>query len=130
MENHIKKLIEATKNITVRYSYAYNDGPDIGVRGSFDNPSKDSVIIDGIVWLIAGDIYDNEMQERCSSVSAMKHIYKPEDLTVYLRAQAMVFDKIVSVELGSRKVLTIKNLDDYSGLMELADAGRRFHYGL
>lgn len=121
MENHIKKLIEATKNPTVRYSMAYNDGPDIGIRGVFDNPTKDSVIIDGISWLIAGDIYEKETHKRVTSVhDIIYRYYEPQNIYVMLRAQAMICGKIIQITLGKKFIYSI-SYGSVDGMMELLD---------
>lgn len=125
MTNHIEKLVEATKNITVRYSLAYNeDGPDIGIRGHFDNPSKDSVIIDDIVWLIAGDIYEKDTHKRIRNINDITNpCCNSQTIYVRLRAQAIVYGKIVQVDLGKKFVYSISrnSYSDSSGTMELLD---------
>lgn len=130
MENHIKKLIEATKNITVRYSAAYNeDGPDIGIRGAFETQKiqsngtcyTDSVIIDGISWLIAGDIIVTKTGKRYRDIYGL--IYReidPRSIQVILRAQASVCGKIVQVTLGKKSIYSI-SYGSMDGMMELID---------
>ena len=119
MYNHVIKLIEATKNINVTYAPAYTqDGkPDIGVR----KENNDSVVIDDVVWLIAGDIYNKTYNARIDNVSTLGW-YKPNGIYVSLRAQASIAGKIVQVHLGKRDVVTITRIGDGGGTMVLSEA--------
>lgn len=130
MEEHIKKLIEATKNPTVRYSLAYNDGPDIGIRGVFKKDPRiqvlgentsDCVIIDNIPYLIAGDIYEKETHKRVTSIhDIIYRYYEPQNIYVMLRAQAIVCGKIIQITLGKKFIYSI-SYGSVDGMMELLD---------
>lgn len=116
MYNHIIKLIDATKEINISYNSAYTqDGkPDIGVR----KENGDSVFVDDVFWLIAGDIYNKHTNERISDISRIGW-FKPDGLYVDLRAQASIAGKIVQVHLGKREVTAISKIGNSGGTMVL-----------
>lgn len=71
MHNHINQLVEATNHIKVTYSLAYDENghPTIGIRGFFnENRMNDSVIIDDVVWLIAGEAINKVLREKVKTV--------------------------------------------------------------
>jgi hypothetical protein len=119
MHNHIEKLIEATKNINVTYTPAYTqDGkPDIGVR----KEGNDSVIVDGVCWLIAGDICNKVYGTKIDDIKNLGW-YKPNGMLVSLRAQALIAGKIVQVHLGKRDIVTMTKIANEGGIMVLATA--------
>lgn len=122
MQRHIKQLVEATNHMKVSYALAYdeNGSPDIGVRGYFgDSTMHDTVIIDNIPWLIAGDIHNKILRERVKRVGEMS-FHNPETIVVDLRAQAIVYGQIVQVHLGRREVLDVQRVNDEYGIIELA----------
>ena len=128
MEDHICKLIEVTDNLMVSYRYAYNDGPDIGVRGynmshrvddiSYRGCMDDTVVIGGVPWLIAGDIWNSLYGERERDLRTVSKI-KLEYLRVNVRAQAFVAGKTVTVDLGTRKISERFALDNNEGVLSL-----------
>lgn len=130
MVNHIERLVEATENLMVSYRYAYNDGPDIGVRGynmnhrvegiSYQGCQDDMVIVDGVAWLIAGDIWNTffnvrERDRRNVSKIPLEH------LRVNVRAQALVAGRFVTVDLGTRKITERFALEDGEGVLSLVN---------
>lgn len=128
MNNHIQRLVDATEHLMVSYRYAYNDGPDIGVRGynmnkkvddiSYQGCRDDTVVIDGIVWLIAGDICNIPRNARVWNLREMLSL-DLDSLRVNVRAQAFVAGTIVTVDLGTRKVSERYSLDNGEGVISL-----------
>ena len=118
MNNHIEKLVEATKNINVTYAAAYTQDhkPDIGVR----KEGNDSIIVDGICWLIAGDICNKTFGTKIDDVKSLGW-YKPNGIFVALRAQALIAGKIVQVHLGKRDVVSMTRVGDSGGTLVLAE---------
>ena len=121
-EKHIEELRNATSDIEISCSLAFNDGPDVGIRKiSNGDHTKDFVMIDGIVWLIAGDayinVYDDE-KRRLRSVFAIRTT-PIEAITVELRAQAIVMSNIVTVYLGKRHVYDRSDLSDESVVLKV-----------
>jgi hypothetical protein len=120
MYNHINKLTAATDNIPVSYRLAYNDGPDVGVRGAInDNLTSDLIFIDDVAWLIAGDVRHIVSRDRLKRVA---HIHNAmlNDLVVELRAQAIVGGKTLIAHLGTHKVVDRKVINDECGILYLA----------
>lgn len=129
MINHIKKLIKATEQLSCSYRMAYSeDGPDVGVRGynmnhkvndvSYQGCRDDTIIVDDIAWLIAGDIYNAFHKERIRKI----HIVPDIDLDVLrvnVRAQAFVAGRIVKVDLGTRLVAERFELGGNEGVLVL-----------
>lgn len=130
MLNHIEKLNEATKELRVSYRYAYNDGPDIGVRGynlnekvdgiCYQGCLDDTVVIDGIAWLIAGDIWSIVTTERVRDLEVMP-VADLDNLRVPVRAQACVGNRVVIVRLGTRRISVRYPLDNGEGVLALTE---------
>ena len=118
MHNHIEKLVNATKNITVSYApgYTQDGNPDIGVRAA----DRKDVIIDNIPWMISGDIYNKPMNKRINDINAMSW-YRANGLYVTLRAQAIIAGQIVQVHLGKRYVSCKSNIANGGGELVLVD---------
>ena len=122
MHNHIKRLVEATNHIKVTYSLAYDENghPTIGIRGFFnENRMNDSIIIDDVVWLIAGEAINKVLREKVKTVGEMS-FHNPETLVIDLTAQAIVYGQIVRVHLGRRAVEGVQRITDEYGVIELA----------
>lgn len=131
MTNHIEKLVAATEQLMVSYRLAYGEGgsPDIGVRGynmnhrvigiSYDGCRDDIVVIDGIPWLIAGDIWNTALNERAWNIHVMPEVDLGV-LKVNVRAQAYVSGKTVVVDLGTRRVAERHDLESPEGVLVLA----------
>lgn len=121
-EKHIAELRNATNDIEISCSLAYNNGPDVGIRKICNGDrSKDFVMIDGIVWLIAGDAYacsHNGEKHRLQSVFAIRTT-PIEEITVELRAQAIVMSNIVTVYLGRRCVYDRSDLSTESVVLKV-----------
>lgn len=80
---------------------------------------NDSVIIDDVVWLIAGDGINKVLREKVKTVGEMA-FHNPETLVVDLTAQAIVYGQIVRVHLGRRAVEGVQRITDEYGVIELA----------
>ena len=119
-EKHIESLNNETENISVSCGLAYNEnGPDVGVRKFVENLNySDSVIVDNIVWLIAGDVYEKENKTRLSSVRQILNT-SIENMIVELRAQSVVMGNIIQVYLGKRKVVGKKQLSEEKVVLDL-----------
>lgn len=119
-EKHIESLNNETENISVSCGLAYNEnGPDVGVRKFVENLNySDSVIVDNIVWLIAGDVYEKENKTRLSSVRQILNT-STESMIVELRAQSVVMGNIIQVYLGKRKVVGKKQLSEEKVVLDL-----------
>jgi hypothetical protein len=117
MTNHIIRLNDAVSSLSVRYSLAFNEGgrPSVGVRGVFGK--TDCVIVDDIVWLIAGDV----MYRNGTEINSVSEISKADisDMKVSVRAQAMVACNIVTVDLGIRNIVLRKDVTPESGILVL-----------
>lgn len=107
LEDHIKRLHEATENIEIFIASAYSDingemVPSLGIR---DRDNK-GVIIDGTPWLIAGTVYhSNKTEIRYLSMLKCLSI---ENIYIDLRAQASIYGCLVHVDLGKRKITHIE----------------------
>lgn len=119
-EKHIESLNNETENISVSCGLAYNgNGPDVGVRKFVENLNySDSVIVDNIVWLVAGDVYEKKNKTRLSSVRQILNI-STENMIVELRAQSVVMGNIIQVYLGKRKVVGKKQLSEEKVVLDL-----------
>lgn len=130
MLNHIEKLNEATKMLMVSYRRAYNDGPDIGVRGynmnrrvegiCYQGCQDDVVVIDGIAWLIAGDIWNKVIKKRVRDIWVMPGA-NLDNMGVNVRAQAMVRGRIIKVDLGTRRISARYPLENNEGVLVLEE---------
>lgn len=114
-------LREAIHGTNMFYAWAYNDGPDIGMRkyGDEHNHVQD-VILDGISWLIAGEVYQiaNGTSTRltsCSQVAAAP----AHTLCVCVRAQGMIDGVIDTIPLGSFGVTEQTIVSNEFGLLRL-----------
>lgn len=112
MYNHIEKLIEATNGIEVSYQLAFDSSgsPDIGIRGAINGDiNSNSIIIDDIVWLIAGDIINAATGTRITDIHEMKW-HKPNSIYINLRAQSIIAGTIVQIHLGRKNVTKITKI--------------------
>ena len=115
------KLRNAVTGTTMFYAFAYNDGPDIGMRKYGDeNHRVQDVILDDISWLIAGDVYmvANGAAMRLNSCSKVESV-PVENLVVELRAQGMVNGEIDTIPLGLFVVENRTIVSDEFGLLQL-----------
>lgn len=119
IETHIEALSKQAKGITVSYSLAFNEGgrPAVGIRKHRSDTMSDSIVIDGVAWLIAGDAFEDG--KPLDTVSAISDA-DVASLTVELRAQAIICCNVVHVHLGSHKVASREILCDERGLLHLA----------
>ena len=115
------KLREAVSGTNMFYAWAYNNGPDIGMRKYGDEHHHvQDVILDGICWLIAGDVYltsdgTSTRLTSCSQVAAAPI----RNLHVVLRAQGMVDGEIDTIPLGSFSITDRTVISDEFGLLLL-----------
>ena len=118
MCEHIQKLVEATKKINIIYRLAYSEkgGPDIGVR----KEGNDMIIIDNIPWLIAGDIINTFTGKRITNIN-FPEVYTCDDFYVNLRAQAIIYGKIVQVHLGKRYPVGLSHIMHDGGTITLTE---------
>jgi hypothetical protein len=117
MQDNIKKLIEATKDINVCYHLAYTEHghPDIGVR----KEGADKIEINDTFWFISGDIVSNVTGRTITDVSQVK-VYNANAMRINLRAQTSICGKIVQVHLGSRRIVEKRDCNDEGGVLVLA----------
>ena len=107
IESHISKLQEATKNIEVFISPAYDyvDGeyaPSLGIR----DKENVGVCIDNIYWLIAGTaIYAHE---EIRYMDLLLFMIDHESTYIDLRAQASIMGHLIQVDLGKRKIVSFE----------------------
>lgn len=117
-----EKLKNAVRGTTMFYAYAYNDGPDIGMRqyGDENHSVKDVLLEDGTLWLIAGDVFNvfNGHAERLNSCRKVAEA-PVENLVVDLRAQGMIDGVIDVIPLGLHLVSGIEILREDFGLLKL-----------
>ena len=111
MENHIKKLHEATENIEIFIASAYDwiDGKSIPSLGIRDKENK-GINIDNTFWLIAGTPYSNKDHKHIQYLS--QFVANIENVYIDLRAQAMVYGHMITVELGKRKIVKYELAED------------------
>ena len=115
------KLQDAVSGTTMFYAWAYNNGPDIGMRKYGDEQHRvQDVIIDDICWLIAGDVYmvANGAAMRLNSCFKVESV-PVENLVVELRAQGMVDGEIDQIPLGLFCVAERTVVSDEFGLLRL-----------
>lgn len=117
MHNHIEKLVEATKDINVTYRAAFGQkgNPDIGVR----KENGDSLFVENVFYLVAGDVYNKKTHERISNIQHLGW-FKPDGIYVDLRAQAVIAGKIVQIHLGKRDVVSMTRINNEGGTLVLA----------
>ena len=115
------QLQAAVSGTTMFYAYAYNEGPDIGMRKYGDEHHQvQDIILDGICWLIAGDVYmvANGAAKRLNSCFKVESV-PVENLVVELRAQGMVNGEIDTIPLGLFCVADRTVVSDEFGLLRL-----------
>lgn len=122
IEKHVNELREAAKDIRISFRPGYDsEGCCLGIRGAINDIRGDSIIVDNIAWLIAGDIYDKANYKPMRSMHAMKHAHI-EDLVVHLRAQATVCGGIMTYSLGNHTVAELQFVNDELGYALLKTA--------
>jgi len=105
MENHIKKLYEATKNIEIFIASACDwvDGKNVPSLGIRDRENK-GCEIDGVFWLIAGTVRLKDTHKPVQYLSMLKADI--DNIYIDLRAQAIPYGECtVTVDLGKRKII-------------------------
>ena len=122
MEQEIAQLREATNGMILAFSFAWDNGPDIGVRKSGEigkhDPRADSILVNDHCWLIAGDVLDALSYERFNRVSRVFRA-NPAELLVRVRAQALVRGSMVQIDLGTHKVKSMHKINDECGQLVL-----------
>ncbi len=116
------ELQKAVNGTTVFYAYAYNNGPDIGMRkyGDESNHVSDVQLDEGYPWLIACEVY--QIQEgRTERLNACRKVAAApvENLVVEIRAQGMVDGVIDIIPLGLFTVASRTIVNDEFGLLHL-----------
>lgn len=110
IEKHVERLYDEIRNISVSCSLAFgeNGSPTVGIRKYTEGKNADCVIIDDIVWLIAGDAYTTSGKE----LKTLQDIRNTptNEIVIHLRAQATVMCNIVQVTLGKHNVTSERNL--------------------
>lgn len=119
LDAHIRKLHDSMSGIRISYRPGYDqDGPCIGIRGAMTSKHSDSIIIDDVVWLVAGDIYTKCTNNQIRSMVQMAHA-NPAGLMARMRAQALVAGCMVNVTLGYYSVAELDCCNDELGFAVL-----------
>ena len=107
----IYELEEATTNIDIlAIGCTTNGKPDIGIRVNtvYDDTMKDP-IIDGIPFMICGDIYDEDDYGRISDIKELS--WKHRD-TIYVRLRAIAgYRATAKIDLGQYRVVDLRKLE-------------------
>ena len=111
MENHIKNLYEATKNVEIFIASAYDwvDGKNVPSLAIRDRENK-GCAIDGIFWLISGTVRSIFNHKSITNLNVL--IDSVDTVYVDLRAQALIYGQFVQVELGNRTVISFEKAED------------------
>lgn len=111
MENHLKKLLANTQNIEVFIASAYDwvDGKNVPSLGIRDRENK-GCCIDEVYWLIAGTARSRTTHKPVQYLNTL--IDSVDSVYIDLRAQAIVYGMIVTVDLGKRKIVSMEKADD------------------
>ena len=117
MHKHIDRIEEMVDLVEFSYRYAYDNGPSVGIRGVVDgNVRNDTIIVDGIPYLIAGDVVDVTTNKKLLSVYDIKNA-DVNSMKITVIAQGYANGHIIQIYLNDRKVVSRRDFNDDVGIL-------------